>query len=90
MMPFNIPYFLSMVKMVTILAFHRLTQTPMKNTLEQQFSSSDFYAYRFMVRENSVNALLRSNSLLSQYVVDMFAKVEGEKGLLISEVINKN
>ena len=36
----------------------------------------EFYCYRFMVRPDSDNILLRARQLLDQFVVDMFAKVE--------------
>lgn len=44
-----------------------------------KITASDFYAYRIMVRKNDFNFLLRSGSLLSQFLVDMFAKIETER-----------
>lgn len=39
----------------------------------------NFYAYRFMIRANSDNHLLRYRRVLQQYAVDMYVKVETER-----------
>ena len=46
-------------------------------------SSQDFYAHRIMVRKQTGNHVLKCRQLLSQYVVDMYAKVESERLLYI-------
>ena len=42
-------------------------------------SCMDFYAYHFMVRNNSFNNLHRSQTLFHQFAVDMFAKMQSER-----------
>ena len=42
-----------------------------------------FYAYFFMVRNNSFNHLHRGQNLFHQFAVDMFAKIESERLLYI-------
>ncbi|KAL8580062.1 hypothetical protein ACOMHN_065111 [Nucella lapillus] len=39
----------------------------------------DFYAYRMMSRDGSFNSLPRFKKLFSQYLVDIYAKVEQER-----------
>lgn len=46
-------------------------------------SCMDFYAYKFMVRNNYFNHLQRCQDLFHQYAVDMYAKVETERLLYI-------
>jgi len=46
---------------------------------DKKVSSKDFYAYRLMIRNGERNHLLDGRQLLSQYTVDMYAKVEGER-----------
>ena len=46
-------------------------------------SPMDYYAYRLMKRPGKSDHLLRSGHLLSQYVVDQYAKVESERLLWI-------
>ena len=46
-------------------------------------SCMDFYAYHFMIRDNSFNHLHRAQNLFHQYAVDMFAKVISERLLYI-------
>ena len=46
-------------------------------------SCMDFYAYHFMIRDNSFNHLHRAQNLFHQYAVDMFAKVILERLLYI-------
>ena len=42
-------------------------------------TSCQFYAFQIMERENNFNTLLHLGKLFSQFVVDMFAKVESER-----------
>ena len=42
-------------------------------------SATDFYSYRFQMRQNSFNLIMRSRRLMQQYAVDMWAKIEGSK-----------
>lgn len=51
------------------------TKIPLSKTV----SASDFYAYRIMIREEMDNYLVQYGSLFSQYLVDMYAKIETEK-----------
>lgn len=44
----------------------------------QKVSASDFYAHRIMVR-NEENHLLKCQRLFSQFLVDVFAKIESER-----------
>ena len=46
-------------------------------------SANDFYAYHLMVRQPDSNHLLRCRDLLSQFVVDMYCKIESERLLYI-------
>ena len=48
---------------------------PVKKTV----SAASFYTYRIMCRESEDNHLLRFNALLSQYLLDMFAKIQAER-----------
>lgn len=45
----------------------------------KKVSAMDFYAYQLMIRDTSHNFILRCGPLLSQFVVDMYAKIEGER-----------
>lgn len=54
---------------------HPVTRVPQKKTV----SAMDFYSYRLQVRENSNNILLHCGKLFSQYIVDMYAKIESER-----------
>jgi hypothetical protein len=47
--------------------------------LKNKVTSREYYAYRIMFRANDFNSLLRSQRLMQQYIVDMFAKVENER-----------
>ena len=51
------------------------TKLPLKQTI----SAASFYSYRIMVRQGEVNHLLLFRSLLSQFLVDMYAKIESER-----------
>ena len=42
-------------------------------------SCKDFYSYRFMVRPDEFNNLLRFKELTCQFMVDMYAKIESER-----------
>ena len=44
-----------------------------------QISPSLFYAYRIMERETYLNSILFGGRLFQQYVVDQYAKVEGQR-----------
>ncbi len=46
-------------------------------------SCKDFYAYRFMVRDEDFNQLLKFKEVTSQLMVDMYAKMETERLLFI-------
>ncbi|KAL0902327.1 hypothetical protein ABMA27_000223 [Loxostege sticticalis] len=48
----------------------------------------DFYAFHIMVRENNFNLLLRCRTLLSQFLVDMYVKMESERRRYIA--LNKS
>ena len=48
----------------------------------RKISSMDFYAYQIMVRD-PISQLHRAGELFSQYLVDMFAKVEAERLLFV-------
>jgi hypothetical protein len=45
----------------------------------KKVSSREFYAYRIMVRDKDSNHILQCQQLFHQYVVDMYAKIEGER-----------
>ena len=45
----------------------------------KKLSAQDFYSFRLMVHKGHNNHLLRCRQLLSQYVVDMYAKIESER-----------
>ena len=49
----------------------------------KKVSAMDYYAHQLMIREDSHNFVLKCCSLLSQYVVDMYAKIETERLLFI-------
>ncbi|XP_077282750.1 uncharacterized protein LOC143908816 [Temnothorax americanus] len=42
-------------------------------------SAASFYSYRIMIREGEVNHLVYFRSLFSQFLVDMYAKIETER-----------
>lgn len=45
----------------------------------KKVSSMDYYSYHLMIRNDDQNFILRCDPLLSQFVVDMYAKIEGER-----------
>ncbi|XP_044582961.1 uncharacterized protein LOC123263981 [Cotesia glomerata] len=42
-------------------------------------SSKDYYAYRLMIRRGLDNVILRFRELCQQFMIDMYAKIEGER-----------
>ena len=50
---------------------------------QKTVSCMHFYAYYYMLRDNSFNQLQKSQNLFHQFAVDMFAKVEAERLLFI-------
>lgn len=58
---------------------------PQKNSegydVQKKISAKQFYAYRFMIREN--NYILKHRQLLNQFVVDMYVKIESERLLFL-------
>lgn len=47
--------------------------------LKKTISAACFYAYRIMLRQGEPNHIVRYRSLFSQYLVDMYAKIETER-----------
>ncbi|KAL4105056.1 hypothetical protein QTP88_020331 [Uroleucon formosanum] len=47
--------------------------------LTYHFSSASFYAYQIMIRQDEVNHIVYFRSLFSQFLVDMYAKIETER-----------
>lgn len=43
----------------------------------------DYYAHRIMIRKNEYNHILQCRTLFSQYIVDMYSKIESERLLFI-------
>ena len=41
----------------------------------KKVSAMDFYSYRLMIRNGSINHILQCQQLYHQYVVDMYAKI---------------
>ncbi|XP_066434063.1 uncharacterized protein [Eleutherodactylus coqui] len=54
---------------------HPTTKQPLNKTI----SALNFYAYRLMIRQNKQNHIFHCRSLLSQFLVDMYAKIETER-----------
>ncbi|XP_071575058.1 uncharacterized protein [Temnothorax nylanderi] len=50
-----------------------------KLQLKNLVSAASFYSYRIMIREGEVNHLVYFRSLFSQFLVDMYAKIETER-----------
>ncbi len=50
-----------------------------KKHLNKTVSTSDFYAFRMMDKQNQKHYILLYRSLLNQFSVDMFAKIETER-----------
>ena len=46
-----------------------------KETKQTSTTSCQYYAFQVMEREDDFNTLLKSRSLMAQFVVDMYAKV---------------
>ncbi|GFW37129.1 helitron_like_N domain-containing protein [Trichonephila clavipes] len=51
--------------------------------INKKVSAMNYYAYRVLIRENADNHILKCTQLFHQYVVDMYAKMEGERLLYI-------
>ena len=49
----------------------------------KKVSAMQFYSYRLMLRENQSNHIFKSRNLLSQFLTDMYAKIETERLLYI-------
>ncbi|UYV82086.1 hypothetical protein LAZ67_21000790 [Cordylochernes scorpioides] len=49
----------------------------------RKVSAMSFYSYRIMARDNVYNHILNCRQLFSQYIVDMYAKIESERLLYI-------
>ncbi|XP_024893230.1 uncharacterized protein LOC112468336 [Temnothorax curvispinosus] len=50
-----------------------------KLLLKNLVSAASFYSYRIMIREGEVNHLVYFRSLFSQFLVDMYVKIETER-----------
>ncbi|XP_053595510.1 uncharacterized protein LOC128667831 [Microplitis demolitor] len=50
-----------------------------KRPLNKTVSASEFYSYRIMARNGEENHLLLFRTLLNQFLVDMYAKIETER-----------
>ena len=66
---------------ITIPKVDPITRQPMLNG--KYVSACDYYAFQFMVRNNTSQHLFRAQKLLNQYAVDMYAKIEAERLLYI-------
>ncbi|XP_024871877.1 uncharacterized protein LOC112454611 [Temnothorax curvispinosus] len=51
------------------------TKLPLKNLV----SAASFYSYRIMIRKGEVNHLVYFRSLFSQFLINMYAKIETER-----------
>lgn len=60
---------------IDVLQRDPLTKQPLRKTV----SASQYYSWRLMFRDGEENYLLRYGALLSQFLVDMYAKIETEK-----------
>ncbi|UYV75380.1 hypothetical protein LAZ67_13000048 [Cordylochernes scorpioides] len=49
----------------------------------KKVSAMSFYSYRIIARDNVYNHILNCRQLFSQYIVDMYAKIESERLLYI-------
>lgn len=49
----------------------------------KSISCKQFYAYRLMVRDGQFNQVVRAKEITNQFLVDMYAKIEGERLLFI-------
>ncbi|XP_055306971.1 uncharacterized protein LOC129571224 [Sitodiplosis mosellana] len=53
---------------------------PMTGALTtKNLSAMNYYAYKFMIRQNDFNYILKTKKLFHQYAVDMYAKIELER-----------
>ncbi|XP_076301721.1 uncharacterized protein LOC143219730 [Lasioglossum baleicum] len=52
-------------------------------TLKKTVSAASFYSFRIMIREGEDNHLVYFRSLFSQFLVDMYAKIETERLMYI-------
>jgi len=50
---------------------------------DKRVSPMDYYSHQLMIREDGQNFVLKCCSLLSQFVVDMYAKIESQRLLFI-------
>ncbi|KAL4132652.1 hypothetical protein QTP88_009771 [Uroleucon formosanum] len=50
-----------------------------KLLLEKKVSAASFYAYQIMIRQDEVNHIVYFRSLVGQFLVDMYAKIETER-----------
>ena len=50
-----------------------------KLTLKKTVSAASFYSFRIMIRQGETNHLVYFRSLFSQFLVDMYAKIETER-----------
>ncbi|XP_050056156.1 uncharacterized protein LOC126549818 [Aphis gossypii] len=57
----------------------RLCNPTTKLPLEKKVSAASFYAYRIMIRQDEVNHIVYFRSLFSQFLVDIYAKIETER-----------
>lgn len=49
----------------------------------KKVSAMNYYSYRLMIRQNEENQILKCRQLFHQYIVDMYAQIEGERLLYI-------
>jgi hypothetical protein len=50
---------------------------------DKKVSVMDFYAHRLMIRDGSINHILKCRQLFHQFIVDMYVKIESERLLFI-------
>ncbi|XP_061395554.1 uncharacterized protein LOC133331174, partial [Musca vetustissima] len=61
----------------------RQINTSTNEPTNKQVSSMNFYAYRIMIRRNTLNHIVNCRELFHQYIVDMYAKIETERLMYI-------
>ena len=61
-------------------------QTRLQTT--KKVSALQFYSYRLMMRKDEYNHLIYYKQLLNQYIVDMYAKIETERPVSYTHLIN--
>ncbi|GBN93109.1 hypothetical protein AVEN_105720-1 [Araneus ventricosus] len=59
-----------------------------ESTGTKKVSMMNFYAYRIMIRNNSLNHILNTRQLFQQFIVDVYAKIKAERLLYIR--LNQN